>query len=237
MNLTSSHERINAIGEKLGSIGRYLEIGVAKGTTFFNVTANEKHGVDPRFRFNPESRKKINNEFYHAQTSDDFFIDNFKKDKTDLFDLIFLDGLHTFSQTLKDFLSSRYISHSRTVWLIDDTVPADAISAEPNLLRVQSARLAMDNVMDQTWMGDVFKVIVFINDFLPEYSCYTLKDHGQTIILPSPQKEKKIFFGDIEKISRLNYIDFLLLKSDLFAPITVEHALYLIGEAIPRKAS
>ena len=57
MTAASSHERIHEIGKKIGSINRYLEVGVAKGDTFFNVNAREKHAVDPRFRFNPSVRR------------------------------------------------------------------------------------------------------------------------------------------------------------------------------------
>ena len=65
MNPISSAERLNAIGSQLKGVQRYLEIGVAKGTTFFEVEAAEKHAVDPRFRFDPAIRSLHSSERYH----------------------------------------------------------------------------------------------------------------------------------------------------------------------------
>ena len=77
--------------------------------------------------------------------------------------------MHTYNQTLKDFLNSLAVAHKKTIWLIDDTVPRDAISAEPSLDKVKSARSIENNSGDQTWMGDVFKVVVFIDHFFSQY--------------------------------------------------------------------
>ena len=168
MTAASSHERIHEIGKKIGSINRYLEVGVAKGDTFFNVNAREKHAVDPRFRFNPSVRRNHKHEFYHPVTSDEYFANAVQSNIN--FDLIFLDGLHTFDQTLRDFISSLALCHPNTIWLIDDTVPTDAIAADPNLNKVREARSIINKSDDETWMGDVYKVIVFID-------CFSLNIH------------------------------------------------------------
>ncbi len=213
MTPDTSHERINAIGIRLGGVKRYLEIGVAKGSTFFAVEALDKHGVDPRFRFDPKSRSGITSETYHSMTSDEYFAATIGIEKP--FDLIFLDGLHTFSQTLRDFVASQALSHSRTVWLIDDTVPSDAIAAEPDLNRVRSARKSEGNEQDETWMGDVYKVIAFIDSFFPQFTCITLKGRGQTVVLPIPRKNNKREFHSIKAIEKLNYVDTLLLRTSI----------------------
>ena len=234
MTLFSSHERLQAIGLKLGGIGRYLEIGVAKGTTFFNVEATQKHAVDPRFRFDPSIRKTFPNEAYHPITSDQFF-KQFLGDEAP-FDLIFLDGLHTYNQTLRDFLSSQALSHSRTIWLIDDTVPSDAIAADPDLSRVRAARIAEGKEEDETWMGDVFKVIVFINSFCPQYTCLTLEEHGQTIVLPIPQQTAPLQFNSTKEIEHLSYVDALLLRDTLLRPTRFASALELIDQVSNKRA-
>jgi len=210
----SSAERLNAISQKIGGIKHYLEIGVAKGTTFFNVVAEEKYAVDPRFRFKPESRGVYKNEKYYSMTSDEFFYDFI--DKEVKFDLIFLDGLHTYSQTLRDFTTSLAMAHAKTIWLIDDTVPKDSIAAEPNLERVKEARLSEGNSTDQTWMGDVFKVVAFIDSFFPQFTCMTTQGHGQTVVIPKANKFSARQFDALDEISRLNYVDTLLLKNTLF---------------------
>lgn len=224
---SSSHERLNSIAGELGGIKRYLEIGVAKGTTFFEINAIEKHAVDPRFRFNPRSRNNFPNEFYHKQTSDEFFYANIGRQNP--FDLIFLDGLHTYSQTLRDFLTSQALAHSRTIWLIDDTFPTDFISAESDLQRVKAAREAKGCPEDETWMGDVYKVVAFIDSFCPQYTCLTLDGHGQTVILPMPRKQKHVLFTSLEEIDKLSYLDVLLLRNTLLRPVILSQVLKQIA--------
>ena len=213
MTVTTSAERLNAIGARLGGVQRYLEIGVAKGNTFFQVSAAEKHGVDPRFRFDPHSRSDHRHEHYHPICSDAYF--QRAIGKTEPFDLIFLDGLHTCSQTLRDFLASQALAHPLTVWLIDDTVPTDAIAADPDLQRVQAARQVTGQPTNQTWMGDVFKLIAFIDSFCPQFSCFTTEGHGQTVVLPKPQAPTPKRFETLNEIDQLSYVDVLLLQNSL----------------------
>ena len=85
------------------------------------------------------------------------------------FDLIFLDDF-TFDQTLRDFISSLALCHPNTIWLIDDTVPTDAIAADPNLNKVREARSIINKSDDETWM------VMCINNCLyrllfPQYTC------------------------------------------------------------------
>ena len=225
---STSHERLQAIGTQLGNFKRYLEIGVAKGSTFFQVNADEKHAVDPRFRFDPASRSGFRNEIYHPMTSDQYFQKSLGQESP--FDLIFLDGLHTFSQTLRDFLTSQALAHSRTVWLIDDTVPTDPVAADPDLQRVQAARQVEKRSQDQTWMGDVFKVVAFLDTFCPQYTCLTLGGHGQTVVLPIVREHPSTDFQTIEAIERLNYVDVLLLQNSLLKPVELSKVLKMIDQ-------
>lgn len=228
MTPKASNERIQAIGNAIGGIKRYLEIGVAKGTTFFAVQAGEKHAVDPRFRFDTTCRKKFTHETYHAMTSDQYFHQNLGRETP--FDLIFLDGLHTYNQTLRDFLASQALADRNTIWLLDDTVPSDSISAEPNLQKVREARKIKGNGDDQTWMGDVFKVVAFIDSFCPQFTCLTLEGHGQTIVIQKPRDSESGIFQKTEDIDRLDYVDTLLLKQSLFEPKTIKEVLAIITQ-------
>ena len=223
----SSHERLNAVLQHLAG-NRYLEIGVARGATFFQVEAGYKVAVDPRFRFDPGERKEHRQETYHPLTSDEYFTQAIGQ--SDPFDLIFLDGLHTYPQTLRDFLSSMAIAHERTIWLIDDTVPTSAIAADPDLQRVRRVRSRLDEAEDETWMGDVFKVVAFIDSFLPQFTCLTTEGHGQTFVLPIPRPETKPHFISTEAIEKLDYIDAVLLGEDLLKPQSMESILVEIGK-------
>ena len=211
----SSHERLNAVLDRLPG-SRYLEIGVARGATFFNVDAAIKVAVDPRFRFDPRERAEHPEETYHPISSDDYFAQAIGSSEP--FDLIFLDGLHTYPQTLRDFLSSMALAHQRTVWLIDDTVPTSAIAADPDLQRVRQVRAQLGQAEDQTWMGDVFKVVAFIDSFLPQFTCLTTDGHGQTFVLPIPRPKAAPRFSSPDAIDRLDYLDAVLLRDNLLTP-------------------
>mgnify|MGYP006275397011 CR=1 FL=1 len=218
----NSSDRINACLKALPG-SRYLEIGVARGATFFNVDAAVKVAVDPRFRFSPSERSHIGNETYYSMTSDDYFKIAIRESHR--FDVIFLDGLHTYSQTLRDFLSSLALAEAHTIWLIDDTIPTSAIAAEPNLNRVREARHILGCADDQTWMGDVYKVVAFINSNFPQFTCLTTEGHGQTFILPIESHSGTGGFENLHDIEMLNYVDTILLQETLLRPTSIEEII------------
>lgn len=221
------HERLNSINSQLGTVKKYLEIGVAKGSTFFQVDAEEKHAVDPRFRFNPTSRSAYTGEHYHSVTSDEYF--SRLTHNVQPFDVIFLDGLHTYNQTLRDFLNSLAVAHSKTIWLIDDTIPTDAIAADPDLYKVKTSRELEGDPHNQTWMGDVFKVIVFIDNFFQNYTCMTTEGHGQTVIIPKKQEIQKKSYMTTEEIEKLSYVDSLLMRNNILRPYKFDEILEQIS--------
>ena len=69
---------------------------------------------------------------YHQVTSDEYFELRSKsnhKSQLDVFDLFFIDGLHTYDQTYRDFCNCLGVSKSDSFFVIDDTVPADLYSS------------------------------------------------------------------------------------------------------------
>ena len=142
-----SARRINRLFDALPGAERYLEIGLALGYTFENVQAPVRWGVDPNPRFNV--KRLPPGTHVAVMTSDDFF-DNI--DPCEKFDVVFLDGLHTFRQTYRDLVKAfRVCPHG--VILIDDVVPSDEISAMPDLeksLNERSRRRLKDRY---TWHG------------------------------------------------------------------------------------
>lgn len=108
----------------------YLEIGCDKDQLFSKINLNNKIGVDPYSGGN--TRK----------TSDDFFSDN-----TRTFDLVFIDGLHTYQQVKKDILNSVKFLNNNGIILVHDCLP-DKMSKQ-----------AVPRYKMQ-WNGDVWKAIV-----------------------------------------------------------------------------
>lgn len=201
-DLTHSARRLNALAKAFDA-KTYLEIGVEKGQTFFDVGVDNKIAVDPNFLFDPKSRENPSSQFFQC-TSDAFFGSYYGS----AFDLVFLDGLHHFEQTLRDLMNVLVFSHDRTIILIDDVFPTDAFSGlrehgDANFFRAQAGKDG------QAWHGDVYKLVYYIHDFLPTLSYATIDDgwNRQTLLWKRPRTEFRPVFNDLEKISRLTYFD------------------------------
>ncbi len=128
---------------KKNNYSDYLEIGCDKDQLFSQVKIQNKVGVDP------VSGGNIRN------TSDDFFKKNNKK-----FDIIFIDGLHTYKQAKKDILNSVDSLKENGIILVHDCMP-DSMSKQA----VPRYRMV--------WNGDVWKTIVDLrqNNNLEIYTC------------------------------------------------------------------
>ncbi|MER2264568.1 class I SAM-dependent methyltransferase [Methylobacterium oxalidis] len=196
------HERINRLARICGA-RRYLEVGVFHGHTFFNVDVDFKVAVDPTFQFDPAAHQNDRTRF-HPVGSDDFF----RSARYEPFDLIYLDGLHTFEQTLRDFLNSLAFAHDRTIWLFDDTVPNDNFSALPDQERCYRLRRALGNG-DWAWMGDVFKVVYFIRSMMKFYHFRTFGGHGQTVVWRDPKQYDEREATPLARIGEMPYEDFV----------------------------
>ena len=190
--------RINRIARLIGA-RRYLEVGVCRGTTFFAVDVAEKVAVDPVFQFDHRATGTATSTF-HQTTSDDFFAGS----SSGRFDLIYLDGLHTFEQCLRDFLNSLRFAHAHTVWIIDDTVPNDQYAALPDERECFRFRHATGN-MDWSWMGDVYKVVFFIGSLMKDFEFYTFAGHGQTVLWRPPSSPASRTSIPLEEITGLSW--------------------------------
>ncbi len=192
--------RINRLA-KLIEARRYLEVGVCEGTTFFEVDVAEKVAVDPVFQFDHRARATAKTTF-HQVSSDDFFAS--ASDQS--FDLIYLDGLHTYEQTLRDFMNSLRLAHNRTVWILDDTVPNDVYAALPDELECFRRRRAVGNP-DWSWMGDVFKVVLFVGTIMKDFDYRTFTGHGQTVLWRSRFRQGESV--PLSEIAHLSYDDMM----------------------------
>jgi hypothetical protein len=114
---------------------KYLEIGVQNNDVFNSIplTLINKIGVDPIKGGT------------HRMTSDNFFKKNNIK-----FDVIFIDGLHEYTQCQRDFINSLNCLNENGIILLHDLIPKN--SFEASVPQKQSA-----------WTGDVWKVAVEIN--------------------------------------------------------------------------
>lgn len=192
----------------------YLEVGVQDGITFHRTHAARKVAVDPVFRFDVDvarQQPENANSAYHQLPSDAYFCG---PGVGAAFDVIFIDGLHTFDQTLRDFHNAIGLLKPGGVILLDDTVPNTYAASLPN--EVASVRLRQaTEPHNRAWMGDVFRLVYFIRDYFPQYSYATLADnHGQTIVWRA-QRTASAKPRSVEAVARLEFADVMLHRDEL----------------------
>lgn len=205
---THTSRRVNDLARCTGA-SSYLEIGVHKGDTFQAVNIPHKVAVDPKFMFDFESCA-TQATIFHQTTSDQFFS---RQRNGESFDIVFLDGLHTFEQTFRDFCNTISVTHDRSLIIIDDTIPVDIYSSHPDQrLAIEMRRQTGGS--GQAWHGDVYKIIFAIHDFFPSHSYVTIATMGnpQTIVWRKSRQDFKPRFNSLERISRLDWFD---LKSNI----------------------
>lgn len=225
----------------LYNVKRYLEIGVRAGKTFNSLELPFKVGVDPNFIFDYKSYCNATT-FLLPLTSDNFFASLRSGDektapmyealgKPVKFDLIFIDGLHTFEQSFRDFENSLSFAHDNTVWILDDSVPSDPYSALPDLAMSYMFREAA-GLHNRPWHGDVYKSVLAIHDKYPEFSyCTTMQGNPQTIIWKAPRPDHAKIFSSLEEIASLNYFD-IFKYAKLFMPTTDILMAEFIGKTL-----
>lgn len=229
---TRSAHRIDHLAEALG-LRSYLEIGVLKGHTLLNVRMDERTGVDPNFRFDPAERAAPGLTF-HNELSDDFFA-SLPADRT--FDIVFLDGLHTFAQTYRDLVNALAHTGPRGVVLIDDTLPNDAYSALADRQLMGRARRATGS-QGATWHGDVYKVVHAVHDFHPRLDYRTIEGPGnpQTLVWRAgPGAPRAPRLDSFEAIDRLSYFE-MLDAMDVMRMSGEEETLQACVDALTREA-
>lgn len=188
----------------------YLEIGVQHGITFDTIDASRKVAVDPNFLFDTAqaARKPLNGSAtYHEMPSDDYFSRFQKPDER--FDVIFIDGLHSFDQTLRDLLNAVECLKEGGVIVVDDVMPISYAASLPTLEKNIAFRAAR-GMKQVDWMGDVYRLVFFIRDYMRGFSYATFtENHGQMVLwrTPRPCPPKPL---DVEEISRLDFADAVL---------------------------
>lgn len=197
-------DRLNALAAAV-SARSYLEIGVSRGSTFLRVDVARKVGVDPLFRFDAEAHAGPGVEF-HRMTSDAYFAR--RETARERFDLIYLDGLHAFGQTFRDFCASLACAHESTVWVIDDTNPT-GFAASRRSPRAARWLRRLSGSRDTSWMGDVYKVVFALHDFFPQFAYATYPGHGQTVVWRERREDFAPAWNSLARIGRLGYLGFL----------------------------
>ena len=154
----------------------YLEIGCDKNQSFSKIKIDNKIGVDPIEGGTIRS------------TSDQFFDQNKNN-----FDIIFIDGLHHYSQVLKDINNSLKILNKNGFILVHDCLPRSL--AQQAVPRYRAS-----------WNGDVWKAIVELRT-KSNLNIFTSQiDFGVAVIQIS--ENKSLLKLDIDDFSKLKFKDY-----------------------------
>lgn len=164
----------------------YLEIGVFNGSNFFPIKARRKVAVDPSFAFSPMRKLKwtVRNMSnwtarYHQVTSDDFFA---RGKGGGRFDVAFIDGLHTYEQSLKDVLNALDSLNDDGVIVMHDCNPPHEAAAQPAASREHMADLNLPGWTGE-WNGDVWKTVCYLRSRRKDLRVFVLDcDYGLGIV-------------------------------------------------------
>ena len=188
----------------------YLEIGVKKGNLFLNVRARKKLAVDPVIKISAKRKRKyywrnlfnIFNEYYEM-TSDHFFAtQSARLARLKRVDVAFIDGLHTYQQTLADVYNClKYLSKNGAI-LMHDCSPQSEVQACPAQSREHADRISPDGKAPE-WSGDVWKTIVNLRSTRPDLDVFVLNcDYGIGVITYGrPEKRLEISGAKIAAMS------------------------------------
>lgn len=189
----------------------YLEIGVNRGVTFNALKAATKVAVDPKFLFDFEAEASEDIRF-HKTTSDDYFGHIATRDAA--FDVIYLDGLHTSEQTIRDLVNAFAFLKNDGVIVIDDVFPSSYIASLPER---QHTRIIRQATADPSgaWMGDVFRLVFFVETFCQQYSYGTVNNnHGQLVVWREPRAS--VVDRTLREVAQKDYKDMFLERDSFY---------------------
>jgi hypothetical protein len=190
----------------------YLEIGVLAGDTFLRIKIKNKWGVDPNFEI--ESLKKIR---YYFKNPFNIFSEYFNMDSDTFFakedarlagcgvDVALIDGLHTFSQSLKDVENTLKYLNENGVIILHDCNPSSEAAAIPaqSISEVQKINPPGFNGV---WNGDVWKTIAYLRVTRKDLRVFVLDcDFGLGII--TKEAPENMLKYSAEEVRKLSYRD------------------------------
>ena len=204
----------------------YLEIGVADGTNFFPLRARQKVAVDPNFTFSRRRKmkwtfKNLHNVVaqYHECTSDSYFA---REKPTYGIDVVFIDGLHTYEQSLRDVTNSLINLNDTGVIVVHDCSPPSRAAASPALSSQHAAELELPGWTGE-WCGDVWRTICHLRSHRADLRVFVLDcDYGLGIVTKG-QADSCLNISQ-EKLSEMTYEDLVRDRRNL---LSLRDASYL----------
>jgi len=191
---------------------RYLEIGVREGECFLRIRACNKIAVDPQILISFKKKRKyifrnLYNIFnkYAAVTSDVYF--EYAKNylKMNKLDVVFIDGLHTYEQSLKDVQNALENITDDGIIIMHDCNPQSEAAAHPASSTQEGEHQKVPGFAGD-WNGDVWKTIVHLRSQRKDLDVFVL-DCDQGLGFITKRKPLNILNYNQEEIRCLTYKD------------------------------
>lgn len=188
----------------------YLEIGIHEGECFLRIRCRQKIAVDPHILISAAKKRKyyfrnISNLFnrYFQMNSNDFFHNQHTFLLRNRPDVAFIDGLHTYDQSLQDIQNVlRYLKDDGVI-IVHDCNPLSEAAALPARSCLHAASMPG---FSGEWNGDVWKTIVHLRSSRKDIDVFVLDcDQGLGII--TKRKPENVLTYSIKDLQALSYID------------------------------
>jgi len=164
--------RTDVINSFIREDSRYLEIGVQSGKNFRKIECSDKISVDP----NPAAGATF------QMPSDEFFEKN-----TEIFDVVFIDGLHLFEQVLRDILNALDCLSDGGVIICHDLDPKKEWHQD------RTPPWERREVISRAWTGDCWKAWAMLRGERPDLFMYVIDvDWGCGVIQRGTQELIKL---------------------------------------------
>lgn len=166
---------INLLFEKYGFTS-YLEIGVNDpDVNFDKIKSLTRVGVEPF----PVKKHAL----VYDSASDEFF-ELLPPEK--LFDVIFIDGLHTSEQSYRDAINAKKHLSENGFIVMHDCNPLEKVWTIP-----------VEEYVNGLWTGSVYKAFIRLKSENKDWSCFVInEDMGCGILTPRPiLKNKRLMYG------------------------------------------
>lgn len=176
----------------------YLEIGCRDGRTFAPVQG-KTIAVDPNFVTDRNIIGRKPTLLVVQETSDEFFAQGLlRKLKAEL-SFSFLDGMHLFEFLLRDFMNVEANSAPQGVIAMHDCIP----------FSFEMTTCDLDNLPAGAWTGDVWKLLVILQEYRPDLKVQVLDAAPTGLVLvhglnPKSRVLQKNYEKIIEKFTNLD---------------------------------
>lgn len=207
------YELINFLIKKY-NFTDYLEIGYQSGVNYNEIDIKNKTAVDPSPRIQTsnisvENNINVDKDINLYLTTSNNFFNNFEYK----YDIIFIDGLHTYEQVKEDFENSLKSLNENGIIVLHDMNPQDVEYNGGVITGEERSRSFADGGQ---WNGDCYKlsIDIFNGEYLYEYVTLDM-DQGCMVVSPFKLRDKIVdnnIKKDYQSLSS-NRTEILNLKS------------------------